>query len=163
MRKTEQPSYLKTRKRKEQVMTEARIQRITTANIMAKTKKPITYDMSIKEQIRAVQENIEWANKRDVAAVYALCQFYSGKALQLFRRFQTYNTFWTNQTGSAYNSVFSGAFFLGNTVGLFLAHAVEYGIYLELANNRAHEALWPIIKELSEDFMTDLKEIFPDD
>jgi hypothetical protein len=78
----------------------------------------------------------------------------------LFRRYQTYNTFWNNQTETAYNSVFAENYTVGTEVGWFIAHAVEYGVYLELANDRKHEALRPIIQELWPAFEKDLKTIW---
>jgi len=55
--------------------------------------------------------------------------------------------------------MFSNAFQDKNSIGWFLSHGVEYGIYLELANDRAHESIKPIIQELAPKFYNDVKEL----
>jgi len=97
--------------------------------------------------------------RRQIATV-ALCEWYAAKALQLFRKYQAMDTFWNNQTETAYNTVFAENYVLGNEAGWFIAHAVEYGVYLEIANDRKHEALRPIVMELFPEFQKDLREIW---
>jgi hypothetical protein len=46
-----------------------------------------------------------------------------------------------------------------DTVGWFLAHATDYGVYLELANDRKHAALLPTTLRYYSRFMRDLKSI----
>lgn len=95
-----------------------------------------------------------------------LCNFYASKALELFRAKQTSKqlagTFWTNQTVTARNTVFSGVEAYKQFIGFFLAHKMQYGIYLELANNSKHEALRPIVLSLYNQFEKDLKELLGD-
>lgn len=115
---------------------------------------------TIRRQVENVISNIRTINERRVAASIALCWYYSEKAKQTFRKFQTFNTFWTNQTFTAYSSVFTGIIAEPSEIGFFIAHMVEYGVYLELANDRKHEALWPIIRDLQSQFEIDLHEIW---
>jgi hypothetical protein len=56
--------------------------------------------------------------------------------------------------------MFSNAFIDGNDVGWFLSHGVQYGVYLELANDRQNEAIRPIIRELLPQFKKDVEELF---
>lgn len=112
--------------------------------------------------------------QKGILAIYArrkvivqqLCSYYASKALEAFRRQQTSKqlsgTFWTNQTVTARNTVFSGVEAYKQFYGFFLAHKMQYGIYLELANNAKHEALRPIVLSLYNDFEKDLKELFGD-
>lgn len=93
------------------------------------------------------------------AAIYALCKYYAGLSLQRFRQKQASNKFWHNRTNTAYNTVFSDAELTKEFCGFFLAQSVEYGIYLELANNRIHESLAPTVMSFYSRFERDLEEI----
>lgn len=115
---------------------------------------------AVKQNIADVCFNIKGFNSRKVAASVALCHYYSEKALQIFRRFQIFNEFWTNRTNTAYNAVFGGLVNEQNEIGFLLAHRIEYGVYLELANDRKHEALVPVIRDLDSEFQEDLRKIW---
>lgn len=110
-------------------------------------------DESIAMQIAKINTNIRGVFGRRRTALLALCIQYSAKALQLFRVRQRGRAFWNNQTYTAMNTVFSNPYITTDVVGFFISHLVEYGVYLELANNRKHAALWPIIQELEEEFI----------
>jgi hypothetical protein len=117
-----------------------------------------------------------YARKR--VAVLALCLMYAGKILAEFRAQQMtgpgggswidrYNgrgagRYWNNQTETAAKTVFSDAFIDGDDIGFFIAHLVEYGVYLELANDRRHEALRPLIEKFYPEFRRDLQAIYAD-
>lgn len=94
------------------------------------------------------------------AKIRALCESYAGKAIALFRDAQgNQQEYWDNQTYQAYALMFSRAFQQGNDIGWFLSHGVDYGIYLELANDRQREAIRPIIKALLPQFKKDLQSV----
>ena len=95
-----------------------------------------------------------------ITATKALCEYYAALALQTFRQRQSGNEYWNNKTSTAYSRVYAEGFIEGDVIGWFIAHAVEYGVYLELANDRKHEALRPIVMELEPAFMRDLKRIW---
>jgi len=119
---------------------------------------------------------IIFAKKR--AAAFALCLYYSGLILAEFREQQVvgpgggswidrYNgqgvgRYWNNQTETAAKTVFADAYSDGDEIGFFIAHLVEYGVYLELANNRQHEALKPLIEKYYPLFVKDLQAIYSD-
>jgi hypothetical protein len=86
-------------------------------------------------------------------------------ALNYFRSVQpptpeTAGQFWTNRTGQAAARVFSNAEITSEFVSWFMAHGVQYGVYLELANNRKHEALRPVIQRFASRFFNDVKKIY---
>jgi len=110
--------------------------------------------------IRAVKITIQEIFQRRRAMTIMLCMAYAAKALQNFREQQITDEFWNNQTNVAYNSVFGQELVEGDEVGFFLAHTVEYGVYLELANDRKHEALRPVINELLPEFTVNLQRIW---
>lgn len=109
--------------------------------------------------------NIRAAYERKSVAVKALCEEYAERALQLARDVQPMGTagtsgIWDNQTGQAIARLFAEAYETDSTCGFFIAHEVDYGIYLELANNRQREILRPIIEELAPKFLEDVKVIY---
>ena len=96
--------------------------------------------------------------------IIALCNEYAALAEKRFRQKQPSGTgvtgeFWTNQTSTAADTVFSGVFVSRHIYGFFLAQAVEYGVYLELANDRKHAALLPTVMAFYARFFRDLQEI----
>ena len=107
-----------------------------------------------------VVRNINAIYDRKRAALVALCNRYATEALNLFNTAQNDNLFWNNQTFQAKNSVFSGDIDEKDFVGFFLAHAKDYGVYLELANNRQNESLRVIVNELWPRFLRDVQEIY---
>lgn len=116
--------------------------------------------MRASDQLAAIYQ-------RRRAAVYALCLGFAGYALAKFREeqpaiFAASGEYWTNQTTVAAQMVFSDAFSEGDAVGWFLAHGVEYGVYLELANDRQNEALRPIVEEFFPKFMQQVRAIYAD-
>jgi hypothetical protein len=112
--------------------------------------------------VRTVVNNITSIFERRKAAVYAKSLFYAARALQDFRSRQGGNEFWQNRTGTAKDLVSADAYQKKNIVGWVLAHGVQYGVYLELANNRKHEALRPMINKWSKPFFEDLKKLYGD-
>lgn len=109
-----------------------------------------------------VKRSIRSEFEKKERAVYALCVYYAGVVLRHFRIHQEMGTYWSNQTNIAKDTVFSQAFKEegGKVLGFFLAHTVQYGVYLELANNRQNEALRPIINEYLPQFMKKLEKLY---
>jgi hypothetical protein len=94
------------------------------------------------------------------AKIFALSLDYAGRAINEFRAAQSNELFWRNRTNDAFNRMFSDAFVIEeNVVGWFLSHGVEYGVYLELANDRQNEAIRPIVALLARSYFDDAREI----
>lgn len=98
-------------------------------------------------------------------ALDALNREYADRALKMFREKQPLGTagtagVWENQTGQAAARAFSDVIIDEEEVGFLLAHGVEYGVYLELANNRKYEILRPIIESLAESYKKDVERIY---
>lgn len=116
--------------------------------------------MAIEDDVAKVKGNIGSIYERRRQAVYALSLNYAARALSAFRSAQSQERFWKNQTKQALNRMFSDAQLTDNVVSWFMAHGVSYGVYLELANDRQHEALRPIIAALFPRFKRDLDQIY---
>lgn len=104
---------------------------------------------------------------RKAAAIYAISLKYSALAWNYFMSLQPARpgekgAYWDNQTAQAAARVFADAFIDKESIGFFLSHAVDYGIYLELANNRKHESLRPIIQRYAGRFLNEVKALYAD-
>lgn len=107
----------------------------------------------------SIKRNIKRIFDRKRNAIIALCFFYGSLALRYFQSQQVGNRFWNNQTRTALRTVFSGVIETKNVVGFFLAHTVDYGVYLELANDRQNESLRPSVFRFYSRFVRDLEKI----
>lgn len=101
---------------------------------------------------------------RKRAQLIAICYYYAAMALSYFQSVQppkpdTQGKWWYNQTGQAALRVFTKIINKKNEVGWAIAHGVDYGVYLTLANDRKHDALLPIIKRFAGKFFNDVKRI----
>lgn len=110
----------------------------------------------------AVAQKIGLIYERRRAALYALCLRYAGAAINKFRADQRSGRFWSNRSGAARDLMFTDAFIEGDVIGWFMAHAVEYGPYLELANNGKNQAIRPIMAEFLKPFLNDVQKLFKD-
>jgi hypothetical protein len=111
-----------------------------------------------------VKRNIEEVFKRRKEASLSLCKKYALLAKQTLHAnqglAQDEGKFWTNQTTLAIKTVFGFTEDFGDSVCWGIAHHMEYGKWLELANNRKHAALEPTLKLLVPFFMDDVRKVF---
>jgi hypothetical protein len=114
-----------------------------------------------------VSRNLDaiFAHKR--ADVLALCLRFAGGIKAEFRVRQLVGQgvrgqYWTERLENAAKTVFSDAFIDGDDLGFYIAHMMDYGVYLELANDRKHEALRPLIEEFYPKFKAALQVIYAD-
>jgi hypothetical protein len=116
--------------------------------------------VSAADDAKLVAKNIQriW-NEKNVPAIFALAEKHKADALDDFHQRQASDAFWQNRTGQAYIRVFAQSFKKVNAVGFYMAHGAPYGVYLELANNRLHEALRPIVEINGLLFLESVKEM----
>jgi len=114
--------------------------------------------MSTINDINKVKRNIVSIYDRKVAGVYALCLQYSAMAIEYFRAQQRNNKYWNNESYDAMNKMFAKPFKENKIIGWFMSHGVDYGIYLETANDRRNEAIRPIIQRYAGRFLNAVKE-----
>lgn len=112
------------------------------------------------DSVAAVKSNVQKIYNRKYNAALALCYEYSGMVLNSFLQQQSRNKYWTNRTYVALDTVFSRVIVEKDVIGFFLAHSVEYGVYLELANDRKYAALAPVMMKFLDRFERDLQEIY---
>ena len=102
--------------------------------------------MGLDNDIDKVKQNIEDAFDRKVAAGFALFEDEAIRTIREFNDLQAGEEFWKNSTFQAKDRMFTEAFKREDAIGFFMAHGVQYGVYLELANNRKHQAIRPMIE-----------------
>lgn len=93
-------------------------------------------------------------------AIIALCKQYATLVIQDFQNIQANDHFWNNQSGFAKDLMFAEEFEEKNVIGFFMAHAVDYGPSLELANDGKHAALRPMIEKFLPKFKKDLEQLW---
>jgi hypothetical protein len=117
--------------------------------------------------VEPIKKEVEEIFKRRQAAILAMCKYEAASALQEFQVNQpaspdTPGKYWFNRTAQAAARVFADGELTEDGARWFMAHGVLYGVYLELSNNRAHEALRPIIEARLKEFMWKIGELYKD-
>lgn len=100
-----------------------------------------------------------------VAQIEALNRLYAVLVLEDFQKDQKTGIgnpgkYWHNITEQAAGRMFAKDFKEGNTLGFYLSHAVDYGVWLTLCNDRRHDALTPIIRRFAGRYLKDVKKLF---
>lgn len=121
----------------------------------------------MSDGIGEVKKNITSIYERRKIALYALSLMFAQQALDWFRDLQPampghQGAFWFNVTGQAALSMNAEAFRDDEDVGWWMGHGVSYGVYLELANNRRHEAIAPLIRHFAGQYFIDARKLFED-
>lgn len=116
--------------------------------------------MGIADDINKVNGEIREIFDRRRAAVYAKSLQYAAKALNYFRQQQANNKYWDNRTGTARDTMFAKAAFDDGDIVWFMSHWVQYGIYLELANDGKHESIRPVINKYAPQFEKEIRELY---
>lgn len=103
-----------------------------------------------------VKRNLDEWVKRQRAAVVALANNWAG---QLEGRAKA-NAPWTDRTANARNGLFGSTEVRGNETFIRLGHSVEYGIFLELANDGRFAILKPTIDRAVPDIHRSYKKLW---
>lgn len=88
------------------------------------------------------------------------CERIAGVAVEDMQTRQLQNEFWNNETFQAVETLFSGPIHEPDAEGFFVAHHMDYGVFLELANDRKHAILLPTATKFSEDLVKAAKDIY---
>ena len=98
---------------------------------------------------------------KKVASLYAEAGRLAAEALQEMQALPFTGTNpWNNETKQAMQRLFSDSFMEDDSIGFFLAHGVEYGVYLELANDRQNEVLRPTAEKYALKFKLFAQELY---
>ena len=99
--------------------------------------------------------------------VFLLANTYSKACLDEFQSEQKTGAgiigkYWHNRTAHASDRMFAEPMEEGLTMGWFMAHTMYYGVYLELCNNRDHEAIRPLVEKWGALFIAKVRELYGD-
>jgi hypothetical protein len=108
----------------------------------------------------AVLSTIKGIYTKRQLAVVALCKYYAKIVINDFKSEQENNKYWTNRSHFAKDTMFTKSFIDDDAIGFFMAHTMEYGPYLELANDGRHAAIKPTLEKFIPSFYKDLKKIY---
>lgn len=64
---------------------------------------------------------------------------------------------WTDRTGAARSGLFAVSAQFGNSFEIFMAYSVNYGIWLEIANNRKYAVITPALRIVGEKLIRDMQ------
>lgn len=116
--------------------------------------------------IDVVKKNVEIILKsKKVAMLEALNRRYSVIVINTFLKYQPRSInspgkFWFNRSGQASANIHSDSFRDGHDMGFWLAHGMNYGVWLTLTNDRKHDGLTPIIKAIAPKYLEDVKRLY---
>lgn len=112
-----------------------------------------------------VKNNIKNIFARRKIALYGLALSYAGLMINLFRSMQpakqnSWGVFWYNRTGQAAAGMNTEAKMSNDFISLIMSHGVQYGTYLELANDRVHAAIYPVMMTYFSQYMQDINKLY---
>jgi hypothetical protein len=113
-----------------------------------------------RPSLNSVKKEIVDLYTRRRAAVYALALLWAARTIREFRQRQANNYYWNNETTTAWRTMFTTAFIDGDMIGFLMAHAISYGVYLELANNGRNQAIRPLMQAFSVFFISDVRRLY---
>lgn len=121
--------------------------------------------MSVVDDTRRVIRNINNIYERRRIGAIAISINYAAMALNYFQSVQLTGTgnaglFWVNRTEAAARAWFSNAFHGRDFVGWFVAQGLQYGLYLELANDRRNESLRKVIQRFARLYIRDIRRLY---
>jgi len=120
--------------------------------------------MSATDDSRRVSVNIADKMAKNKFTILALAEAHRAAMQEEFLTNQpaqqgAVGKYWSNITSDARNRVFSEVIDQATAVGFFMAHGIDYGVYLELANDRQNEALRPLIEKYGNLFIQRVRKL----
>ena len=114
-----------------------------------------------------VKNNIKNIYSKKHIALYGLMLDYASIMINYFRSVQppkpnSPGKFWYNRTGTAAARMFTNVSLTKEFVSLIMSHGVQYGTYLELANDRSCAAIYPIIQRYYSRLAQDINKLYRD-
>ncbi len=102
-----------------------------------------------------VNRNLRAMSDRHKAALYALSQRYAAQ----MEAYAKVNARWQDQTSLARKGLFGYSMSRNQSLITRIAHTMDYGVYLELANQGKYAILLPTVKRFVADFIEDAQKV----
>jgi hypothetical protein len=102
---------------------------------------------------RALKNNVAHFKSDLRSAVHAVADRRAAETTAWLKR----NAPWTDRTGAARSGLFAVPMHGAGFAEIYMAYSVNYGIWLEVANDRRFSVLQPAMRIQGEAFMNDMK------
>ncbi len=102
-----------------------------------------------------VNRNLRLAIERRKAALYALSQRYAAQ----MEAHAKINAGWQDRTSMARRGLFGYSMQRDQSLITRIAHTMDYGVYLELANQGRYAILMPTVRRYVADFLEDAQKV----
>jgi hypothetical protein len=121
-------------------------------------------DKVVVRDFGRIQARIRDIYGAKAVAAQAICRKYATDTVKNVRVKQGLKQgegyYWTNRLSDAIKGIEGFVDSDSDWVGWGLMHTMEYGRWLELANNRKHAVLEPTVRALAPFFMDDIRKIY---
>ena len=102
-----------------------------------------------------VNRNMRMAAERQKAALYALSQRYAAQ----MEAHAKVNARWQDRTSLARKGLFGYSMSRDQSLITRIAHTMDYGVYLELANQGRYAILMPTVRRYVAEFLEDAQKV----
>lgn len=109
----------------------------------------------IKFDASKLLSNLESAETKSQVAVKMFAQ----EGAKKFENYAKANKPWTDRTGHARQRLVGWVEVLKNKVRIHIGHGVDYGVYLELCNERRYAILQPTVNAVSKEVLEGYEEL----
>lgn len=109
----------------------------------------------IKFDASKLLSNLESAETKSQVAVKMFAQ----EGAKKFENYAKANKPWTDRTGHARQRLAGWVEVLTNKVRIHIGHGVDYGVYLELCNERRYAILQPTVNAVSKEVLEGYEEL----
>lgn len=86
-------------------------------------------------------------------------KMFATEGAKKFENYAKKNRPWTDRTGHARQRLVGWVEMLSNRVRIHIGHGVDYGVYLELANEKRYAILQPTVNALSNEVLEGYKDL----
>lgn len=104
---------------------------------------------------KTLLHNLENAETKSQIAI----KMYAQEGAKKFENYAKNNRPWIDRTGHARQRLTGWVEVLANKVRINIGHGVDYGVYLELCNNRKYEILQPTVNACSSEVLNGYAEL----
>lgn len=109
----------------------------------------------IKFDYKTLLNNLQGAETKSQVAI----KMYATEGAKKFENYAKTNRKWVDRTGHARQRLVGWVEVLSDKVRIHIGHGVDYGVYLELCNNRRYEILQPTINACSGEVLQGFSEL----
>lgn len=113
-------------------------------------------DISFEFDDRGMRKRIAELDRRTQREIMMAFQFQAARSTAWMKA----NAPWTDRTSAARNGLHAGTQFSRNRFELVLAHAVSYGIWLEVANSGNYQIILPALRQATRELQGLLNNIW---